>query len=182
MWKELQNLTRCPLLHVCENWSSHHVPKILHFLVGAAMSVNSCTPIMISYHSVPSVGRVDPERCPVPLQLGYEVCIYTYTVRLISIWSPCNVASSPTFTKIFIVGAFPLADRQNLKNKNQEITLFDYFNNLFVDYCKTIETILIFGTETFVNNNMCQTVPVGVGQVCTHCCRYFGPLLHTDLL
>ena len=40
----------------------------------------------------------------------------------------------------------------------------------------------IFGTETFVCNYRDQTFPVVLDQVCTHCSRDFGPLLHTDLL
>lgn len=41
---------------------------------------------------------------------------------------------------------------------------------------------LIFGKETFVCNYRDQTFPVVLDQVCTHCSRDFGPLLHTDLL
>ncbi len=41
---------------------------------------------------------------------------------------------------------------------------------------------LIFGTETFVYNYRGQVFPVVLGQVCTHCSRDFGPLLHTGLL
>ena len=41
---------------------------------------------------------------------------------------------------------------------------------------------LIFGTETFVCNYRDHTFPVVLYQVCTHCSRDFGPLLHTDLL
>ena len=41
---------------------------------------------------------------------------------------------------------------------------------------------IIFGTETFVCNYRDHTFPVVLDQVCTHCSRNFGPLLHTDLL
>jgi len=40
---------------------------------------------------------------------------------------------------------------------------------------------LIFGTETFVCNCRVHRFPVVLDQVCTHCRRDFGPLLHTDL-
>lgn len=59
---------KCPLAHSCEICNHHHVPNIYNFLEGAAMSVKSCTQIMISYQSVPGVGRVDPERSGPQLQ------------------------------------------------------------------------------------------------------------------
>jgi len=40
----------------------------------------------------------------------------------------------------------------------------------------------IFGTVAFVFNYRGQMFPVVFHQVCTHCRRNFGPLLHTDLL
>ncbi|MEQ2312327.1 hypothetical protein AMECASPLE_029790, partial [Ameca splendens] len=40
---------------------------------------------------------------------------------------------------------------------------------------------LIFGTEIFVCNSRYQMFPVVLDEVCTHCSRDFGPLLHTDL-
>ena len=40
---------------------------------------------------------------------------------------------------------------------------------------------LILRTETFVCNYRGQTFPVLLNQVCAHCSRDFGPLLHTDL-
>ncbi|MEQ2231142.1 hypothetical protein ILYODFUR_036486 [Ilyodon furcidens] len=41
---------------------------------------------------------------------------------------------------------------------------------------------LMFGTETFVCNSRLQPFPVVLVEVCTHCSRDSGPLLHTDLL
>ncbi|MEQ2290038.1 hypothetical protein AMECASPLE_039270 [Ameca splendens] len=41
---------------------------------------------------------------------------------------------------------------------------------------------LMFGSETFVCHSRNQTFPVVLDQVCTHCSRDFGPVLHTDLL
>ncbi|MED6275589.1 hypothetical protein CHARACLAT_028051 [Characodon lateralis] len=41
---------------------------------------------------------------------------------------------------------------------------------------------LIFATENLFCNSRYQTFPVVLDDVCTHCSRNFGPLLHTDLL
>ncbi len=44
------------------------------------------------------------------------------------------------------------------------------------------ETSELYCKETFVYNYRGQTFLVVLDQVCTHCCRDFGPLLHTGLL